>query len=92
MADFEPLEDDQIKQFSKQYPFLSFKRLALVDDNISTDDGCIRYKHVITRQLFTWNMFKKVWYPKNLYDLFFGKIKTMGKWTSILPSSKSRVI
>lgn len=60
-SDFEPLEDDQIKIFSKQYPFLSFNHLSRIDTDISIDDGCIRYKHIITRQVFTWNMFKNRW-------------------------------
>ena len=60
-AKFEPLEDDKEKMFSKQYPFLSFKDLTLENTRVMTDDGCLRYKHVLTRQVFTWNMFKNKW-------------------------------
>jgi hypothetical protein len=60
-ADFESLEDEKITMFSKKYPFLSFKHLILMDSNVMTDDGCTRYKHFLTRQVFTWNVLKNKW-------------------------------
>jgi hypothetical protein len=60
-ADFEPLEDEKIKMFSKQYPLLFFKHLKPENTDMMTDDGCTRFKHVITRQVFTWNIFKNKW-------------------------------
>jgi hypothetical protein len=59
--------------FAKQYPNLSFSDLQKQNDNYSTDDGCIHYKHKPTNKMFSWNYIENEWEDghkllNNLFD------------------------
>lgn len=59
-------KDEQDKQFrmvefQKAYPTLSFNDLKLQNDNYSTDDGCVHYKHVINSRIYSWNYMENEW-------------------------------
>ncbi len=62
--------------FIKQYPNLSFYDLEKQNNNYSTDDGCIHYKHKLTNKIYSWNFIDNEWeehdekYQIGLYDLF----------------------
>jgi hypothetical protein len=66
-------------KFITQYPNISFHLLQKQNDNYSTNDECIHYKHNISNKIYSWNYIEKVWidkkddnneYNHSLIDLF----------------------
>ena len=60
----------RMTEFSKAYPNVSFNDLKIQNNNYSTDDGCIHYKHAINNQIYSWNYLENEWEENDQNDLF----------------------
>ena len=60
--------------FATTFPTVNYADLIRQKDDISTDDGCIHFKHKDTLQIYSWDYLENEWILDNgnddLEDLF----------------------
>ena len=68
--------NEMISKFNKSYPYVPFKILKKQKDNIRTEDGCIHYQNIITKNIYSYNFIDKKWmehnpnYQTKLFNMF----------------------
>jgi hypothetical protein len=59
------LQETQKHEFEKKYSNIVWNDLKKQKDNCLTDDSCIHYMDIKTKQIYSWNYYNKKWMQHN---------------------------